>query len=122
MTTQTCSCSRSLCSCVLVEGCAAPLNMNICKACASFSLECCHATVLQDLARRSNLRQGVSCVVFNFDIQPHDLTQKEQAPGSVTTMLDVLQCVVLIDLCTAVSPHDHHLALSLYRDESQLTS
>lgn len=54
--------------------------------------ECCYATALQDLARRSNLRQGVSCVVFNFDIQPHDLTQKEQAPGSVTTMLDVLQC------------------------------
>jgi hypothetical protein len=39
------------------------------------------------------MRQGVSCVVFNFDIQPHDLTQKEQAPPSVLTMLDVLQCV-----------------------------
>jgi hypothetical protein len=49
-------------------------------------------SLLQDLARRCNLRQGVSCVVFNFDIQPHDLSQKEQAPASVLTMLDVLQC------------------------------
>ena len=51
--------------------------------------------MLQDLARQSNLRQGVSCIVFSFDIQPYDLTQKEQAPGSVTTMLDVLQCGLL---------------------------
>ena len=66
--------------------------------------------VLQDLARRSNLRQGVSCVVFDFDIQPHDLTQKEQAPGSVTTMLDVLQCAVWIDPRIVTYPNDDHLA------------
>lgn len=47
------------------------------------------------------MRQGVSCVIFNFDIRPHDLTQKEQAPPSVTTMLDVLQCALC--LCAAYS-------------------
>lgn len=49
---------------------------------------------MQDLGRKA--RCQVSCVVFNFDIAPHDLTQKEQAPTEVTTMLDVLQCASLV--------------------------
>ena len=69
--------------------------------------------MLQDLARQSNLRQGVSCIVFSFDIQPYDLTQKEQAPGSVTTMLDVLQCE-FVDPCTVMKCTYRPPCLCLY--------
>ncbi len=48
--------------------------------------------LMQDLTKQVGRNYSVSCCVFNFDIPPHDLTQKEQAPEGVLTMLEAIQC------------------------------